>query len=186
MQSTHKALHRTLTARLGFLIALAIVAGLASAWGQAASAAYRWDDGDAIEVGVSSNGLWSTAAGNLNVTTLAAGIHKLSLAFTMADGATVAGEQSFYVLDPGVSLIEIIDHPEVFQGKMVGAPDLVVRASMGGDLSATDGVKTIIVSKFPWAAARGDHISLVGMYRSTSADPIKSFDLIFSVVLKEE
>jgi hypothetical protein len=41
------------------------------------------------------------------------------------------------------------------------------------------------VSKFPLIVVRGDHISLVGMYRPTSADPIKSFDLIFSVKLAE-
>jgi predicted phosphodiesterase len=159
---------------------------VAGVWGQASSAAYRWDDGDEIEVRVSLNGLWSTAAGNLNVTVLAPGTHALALTFAMADGGTVTGEQSFWILDPGVSLTEIIDHPEIFQGKMVGVPSLEIRAAMGADLSATDGVKTIIVSKFPWTAAKGDHISLVGMYRPTSADPIKSFDPIFSVVLEEE
>jgi UDP-2,3-diacylglucosamine pyrophosphatase LpxH len=158
---------------------------VASVWGEAVSASYRWDDGDDMVARVSDNGLWSTAAGNLNVTTLPSGYHTLSLTFVLADGTSIAGEQSFYVLEPGLSLADIIAHPEVFQGKMVGVPNLEVRAVMGADLSATDGATTIIVSKFPWTAARGDHISLAGMYRPTSADPIKSFDLIFSVKLAE-
>ncbi len=159
---------------------------VASVWGGAVSASYQWDDGDAVDVRVSSNGLWSTVAANLNVTTLAAGYHALTVAFSLTDGTTSSGTQSFYVLQPGLAIGDFIDHPEVFQGKMVGLPDVQVRAVMGADLSATDGTDTFIVAKFPFAVARGDHISLVGMYRPTSADPIKSFDLIFSVRLKEE
>jgi hypothetical protein len=138
-----------------------------------------------MDVPVSANGLWSTAAGNLNVTVLEPGIHTLWLEFAMRDGTVLAGSQSFYILAPGLALGDIIAHPEVFQGKMVGVPNLEVRAVMGSDISATDGTKTIIVSKFPLIVVRGDHISLVGMYRPTSADPIKSFDLIFSVKLAE-
>jgi predicted phosphodiesterase len=158
---------------------------VASVWGEASAATYRWDDGDAMDVPVSANGLWSTAAGNLNVTVLEPGIHTLWLEFAMRDGTVLAGSQSFYILAPGLALGDIIAHPEVFQGKMVGVPNLEVRAVMGSDISATDGAKTIIVSKFPLIVVRGDHISLVGMYRPTSADPIKSFDLIFSVRLAE-
>jgi predicted phosphodiesterase len=159
---------------------------VASVWGEAVTAAYRWDDGDDIVARVSDNGLWSTAAGNLNVTTLAPGYHTLSLEFAMSDGTSIAGQQTFYILGPELSLADIIDHPEVFQGKMVGVPNLEVRAVMGSDISATDGTKTIIASKFPLTVARGDHIALVGMYRPTSADPIKSFDLLFSVKVEEE
>ncbi|MCX6101050.1 MAG: hypothetical protein NTV92_06475 [Candidatus Bipolaricaulota bacterium] len=71
----------------------------------------------------------------------------------------------------------------MFQGKMVGTTALEVRAVMGADISATDGTKTIIVAKFPISVAKGDRVSVVGMYRPTSADPIKAFDLIFSVKL---
>jgi predicted phosphodiesterase len=158
---------------------------VASVWGEAASASYRWDDGVDMVARVSANGLWTTAAGNLNVTTLTPGYHTLSLKFAMSNGTSIAGQQAFYILGPELSLADIIDHPEVFQGKMVGASNLEVRAVMGADVSASDGVTTIIVSKFPLTVARGDHISLVGMYRPTSADPIKSFDRIFSVKLAE-
>ncbi|MDD4904000.1 MAG: hypothetical protein PHX77_05840, partial [Candidatus Bipolaricaulis sp.] len=58
-----------------------------------------------------------------------------------------------------------------------------VRAAMGSDLSATDGVKTILVSKFPIAAKRGDWIALVGLYSTTSVSPIKTYDGIFCVKL---
>jgi predicted phosphodiesterase len=158
---------------------------VATVWGEATAAKYRWDDGDEIAVRVSAHGLWSTAAGNLNVTTLVPGIHTLKLTFSMSGGASIVGEQAFYVLAPGLALADFIGHPEVFQGKMVGTTALEVRAVMGTDISATDGTKTIIVSKFPLTVAKGDHIALVGMYRPTSADPIKSFDLIFSVKLEE-
>ena len=69
---------------------------------------------------------------------------------------------------------------------MVGVSGLEVRAVMGTDISATDGTKTIIVSKFPLTVAKGDHVAVTGMYRPTSVDPIKSFDLIFSVKLEAE
>jgi len=156
---------------------------VANVWGQAATATYRWDSGAQTSVGVSSNGLWSTAAGNLNVTPLAAGYHKISLAFTMADGSKVQGEQSFLVLQPGLTLGDIISHPEVFQGKLVGVSDLTVRAVMGTDISAADSTKTAIVSKFPVAVAKGDHISVAGMFRATSVDPIKLIDKLFGVKL---
>jgi len=158
---------------------------VASAWGDAPSATYRWDDGDSVAVRVSSNGLWSTAAGNLNVTALAPGYHMLSLTFAMNSGRPIVGQQAFYILAPGLSIADIIAHPEVFQGKMVGVSDLTVRAAMGTDLSAADGATTIIIGKFPLTVAKGDHIALVGMYRPTSADPIKSFDPIFSVKLEK-
>ncbi len=156
---------------------------VANVWGQAATATYHWDSGAETAVGVSSNGLWSTAVGNLNVTALAAGYHTVSLTFSMANGATVHGQQSFLVLQPGLTLGEITSHPETYQGKMVGTSDLTVRAVMGTDISAADSTKTIIVSKFPLTVAKGDHIAITGMYRPTSVDPIKLFDLIFSVKL---
>jgi hypothetical protein len=156
---------------------------VATVWGDAASATYRWDGGAEVAVDVTSNGLWSTAAGNLNVDTLSPGYHTLTLTFARASGGPIVGQKTFYVLAPGLSLSEFIDHPDVFQGKMVGTTSLEVRAVMGTDISATDGVKTIIVAKFPITVAKGDHIALVGMYRPTSTDPIKSFDLVFSVKL---
>jgi len=152
-------------------------------WGEAASAAYCWDGGANVTIDVASNGLWSTAAGNLNVATLPSGYHTLTVTFSMTSGGPIVGRQAFYVFVPGLSLSDFIDHPEVFQGKMVGTTALEVRAVMGADISATDGTKTIIVAKFPLSVAKGDRVSVVGMYRATSADPIKAFDLIFSVKL---
>ncbi|MCX6093174.1 MAG: metallophosphoesterase [Candidatus Bipolaricaulota bacterium] len=156
---------------------------VASVWGEAASAAYCWDGGANVTIDVASNGLWSTAAGNLNVATLPSGYHTLTITFSMTSGGPIVGRQAFYILVPGLSLSDFIDHPEVFQGKMVGTTALEVRAVMGADISATDGTKTIIVAKFPLSVAKGDRVSVVGMYRATSADPIKAFDLIFSVKL---
>jgi predicted phosphodiesterase len=156
---------------------------VASVWGRASAASYRWDSAAPISLRVSDNGLWSTAAGNLNVTALSPGYHTISLSFTMSNGTTVQGEKEFLVLQPALTLGEITSHPEVFQGKMVGVSGLEVRAVMGTDISATDSTKTIIVSKFAVTVAKGDHIAVVGMYRPTSVDPIKLFDPIFSVKL---
>ncbi len=154
---------------------------VAAAWGNAASATYRWDSGAETAVDVTFNGLWSTAAGNLNVDALSEGYHTLTITFARASGGPVVGQQAFYVVAPGLSLVEFIDHPDVFQGKLVGTTSLEVRAVMGTDISVTDGAKTIIVSKFPIAVAKGDHVALVGMYRPTSVDPIKCFDPAFTV-----
>ncbi|MDD5646375.1 MAG: metallophosphoesterase [Candidatus Bipolaricaulis sp.] len=155
----------------------------AQAWGVAAAATYRWDDGEEVTAFVASNGLWSTATANLNATTLAAGYHTLFVTFAMADGGSIVGERGFLVLAPGVPLADLLAHPEVYQGRIVGMPKLEVRAAMGSDLSATDGVKTILVSKFPIAAKRGDWIALVGLYSTTSVSPIKTYDGIFCVKL---
>jgi hypothetical protein len=65
----------------------------------------------------------------------------------------------------------------------VGISKLEVRAAMGADISVTEGGKTIIVSKFPFVVAKGDFISLVGLFSSTSVSPIKTYDGIFCVKL---
>jgi hypothetical protein len=159
---------------------------VASVWGQAASASYRWDGGQETAVEVSTNGLWSTAAGYLNVTALAAGYHTLSLSFALANGSTVRGDQGFLVQDPNLTLGELTSHPEIFQGKLVGVSDLEVRAVMGADISVTDGTKTVIVSKVPITVARNDRVAVAGMYRPTSVDPIKGFDPVFFVKLAKQ
>jgi predicted phosphodiesterase len=155
----------------------------AQVWGAASSATYRWDNGAEVEAFVTSNGLWSTATANLNVTPLAAGFHTLTVTFALTGGATARGERAFLVLAPGVSLADLLAHPQVFQGRIVGISKLEVRAAMGADISVTEGGKTIIVSKFPFVVAKGDFISLVGLFSSTSVSPIKTYDGIFCVKL---
>lgn len=154
---------------------------VASIWGRATSAAYSWDGGAKVPVRISANGMWSTAAANLNIAALIPGYHALSLEFTMSGGSTITGVKPFYVLVPGLSLSEFMSRPDVFAGKLVGTTVLDVRGGMGTEISATDGTKTIIVSKFAIPVVKGDDIVLVGMYRPTSADPIKLFDVVFSV-----
>ncbi len=154
----------------------------AQVWGAAVSATYRWDNGAEVEAFVTSNGLWSTATANLNVTPLAAGYHTLTVSFTLSNGS-VHGERGFLVLQPGVSLADLLAHPQVYQGRIVGISKLEVRAAMSGDISVTEGGKTIIVSKFPVAVTKGDFISLVGLYSTTSVSPIKTYDGIFCVKL---
>ncbi|MCX6094720.1 MAG: metallophosphoesterase [Candidatus Bipolaricaulota bacterium] len=155
----------------------------AQVWGAASSATYRWDNSAEVEAFVTSNGLWSMATANLNVTPLAAGYHTLTVTFALTGGVTARGERAFLVLAPGVSLADLLAHPQVFQGRIVGISKLEVRAAMGADVSATEGGKTIIVSKFPFAVAKGDFISLVGLFSSTSVSPIKTYDGIFCVKL---
>ncbi|MGD9675998.1 MAG: metallophosphoesterase [Candidatus Bipolaricaulia bacterium] len=155
----------------------------AQVWGVASAATYRWDDGEEVAAFVTSNGLWSTATANLNATTLSAGYHTLYVSFALTDGGSIVGERGFLVLSPDVSLADLLAHPDVYQGRIVGMPKLEVRAAMGSDLSATDGVKTILVSKFPIAVKRGDGIALVGLYSTTSVSPIKAYDGIFCVKL---
>ncbi|MEN6369926.1 MAG: metallophosphoesterase, partial [Thermotogota bacterium] len=157
----------------------------AQTWGGAVAATYRWDSGAEVEAFVTSNGLWSTATANLNVTPLAAGYHTLFVSFKMSDGTVRIGERGFLVLQPGVSLADILAHPQVYQGRIVGISKLEVRAAMGSDVSATDGSKTIILSKFPITVVKGDFISLVGLYSTTSVSPIKTYDGMFCVKLGE-
>jgi 3',5'-cyclic AMP phosphodiesterase CpdA len=158
----------------------------AQVWGPAVGASYRWDDGPSMRVAsVIDNGLWSSASANLNVSTLSVGYHTLTVEFTMADTRSVTGVREIYVANPSISLEDIMAHADVYQGRTVAAPELVVRATMGSDLSASDGTKTIIISGFPYAVARNDLIGIVGMYRPTSAAPIKGYDEVFFTVYTE-
>ena len=154
----------------------------AQVWGSALEATYRWNDGPPVPAFVTDNGLWSSASANLNVSTLPVGYHTLTVEFVMADGRSVTGAHEFYASNPSVSLADILAHRDVYQGRIVGVPELVVRAVMGSDLSASDGTKTIIISKFPHSVARNDRIGIVGMYRPTSAAPIKAYDPLFYTV----
>ena len=157
----------------------------AQVWGPAVGATYRWDDSPSILASASDNGLWSSASASLNVSTLSPGYHTLTVEFTMADGRSVTGARGFYVSNPNVTLEEIMAHADVYQGRTVAVAELVVRAVMGSDISASDGTKTIIISKFPYAVARNDLIGIVGMYRPTSAAPIKGYDAVFFTVYAE-
>ena len=157
----------------------------AHVWGQAEQASYRWGDGPAVSVDVFWNGLWSSVSANLNVSTLDDGYQDLSIDFSMADGTTLEETRTYNVSNPAISLAEIFDHAATYQGKLVAAPDLKVRAVMGSDISAFDETKTIIISPFPYSVARNDLIGIVGMYRPTGAAPIKGYDEIFFTVYAE-
>ena len=85
-----------------------------------------------------------------------------------------------------LSLEEIFDHVDTYQGKIVAVPVLQVRASMGSDISAFDDTKTIIIGGFPYPVLRNDLIGLVGMYHPTSASPIKVYDNVFYTVYDED
>lgn len=158
----------------------------AQVWGVAEAATYRWDDGEARELPVHFNGLWSSVAANLNVATLSDGYHDLIVEFTMTDGRVAAADPSYYVSNPVVSLEQIFDHPNAFRGKIVAAPELQVRAVMGSAVSAFDDTKTVILSDVPFPLARNDRICVIGMYHPTSASPLKAYDEIFYKLLEEE
>jgi len=158
----------------------------AQVWGQANGASYRWDDQAAIAVNVDWNGLWSSISTNLNVSTLEDGYHTLSLEFEFANAETVTGTRTYYASNPSISLEEIFEHPDTYQGKLVAAPDLEVRAVMGTDISAFDDTKTIIITKAPYTLTRGALIGIVGMYRPTSTAPIKIYDPIFFTLFDDE
>ncbi|MFC2082950.1 metallophosphoesterase [Candidatus Bipolaricaulota bacterium] len=157
----------------------------ASVWGSATQALYRWDEGEEISVGVNWNGLWSSISSNLNVSTLPDGYHDLAIEFTMADSRVIEETRSYNISNPIVPLGEIFDHESTYQGKIVAAPELEVRAVMGSDISAFDETKTIIISKFPYDVVRNDMIGIVGMYRPTGAAPIKAYDSVFLILRAE-
>lgn len=157
----------------------------ANVWGEARAASVRWDDEVPVTLVPFWNGLWSSVTANLNVARLADGYHTLWVDFVLADGSRVAGSKTFAVRNPAISLADIVGHPEAFQGRMVAAPDLEVRAVMGSDISGSDGTKTVIISKFPYAAKRGDHVGVVGLYHPTSVSPIKVFDALFFWIVGE-
>jgi hypothetical protein len=159
---------------------------LAQVWGQADSASYHWDDQTAIAVNVNWNGLWSSISTALNVSTLANGYHTLTLRFGFADAEAITDTRTYYVSNPSISLEEIFEHQDTFQGKLVAAPSLEVRAIMGSDISGTDGTKTIIITKAPYTLTRGASIGIVGMYRPTSTDPINVYELIFFTLFDDE
>ncbi|MCK5247818.1 hypothetical protein KAR02_13010, partial [Candidatus Bipolaricaulota bacterium] len=159
---------------------------LAQVWGQAGGVSYHWDDQAAITVDVYWNGLWSSVSTNLNVSTLANGYHTLTIEFEFADAETITETRTYYVSNPAISLEEIFDHPDTFQGKIVAAPHLEVRAVMGSDISAFDETKTIIITKVPYTLSRGALIGIVGMYKATSTAPIKIYDPIFFTWFDEE
>ena len=158
----------------------------AQVWGQASSASYHWDDQTAIDVDMNWNGLWSSISTTLNVSTLVNGYHTLTIEFEFADAETVTEARTYYVSNASISLEEIFEHPDTFQGKIVAAPNLEVRAAMGSDISATDGTKTIIITKVPYTLSRGASIGIVGMYRATSTAPIKIYDPVFFTLFDEE
>ncbi|MCK5213607.1 MAG: hypothetical protein KAQ74_06725, partial [Dehalococcoidia bacterium] len=159
---------------------------LAHVWGQATGASYHWDDQAATAVTVNWNGLWSSISTNLNVSILADGYHTLTIEFEFAEAETITGARTYYVSNPSISLEEIFEHPDTFQGKLVAAPNLEVRAVMGTDISAFDDTKTIIITKVPYAVTRGAPIGIVGMYRPTSTAPINVYELIFFTLFDEE
>ena len=158
----------------------------ASTWGGAESASYRWDDEDPIVLAPSWNGLWSTVSSNVNVSTLDDGYHTLTLSFALDDGRILEEERSYLIVNPDVPLAEIFDHQDTYQGKLIAAPELKVRAIMGSDISAYDETKTIIVSGFPYSVSRNDLIALVGMYHPTSTAPIKVYDDVFYTAFGDE
>jgi len=158
----------------------------AQVWGQASGASYHWDDQAATAVDVNWNGLWSSISTNLNVSTLEDGYHTLNLEFEFAEAETITEARTYFVSNPSISLEEIFDHPDTFQGKLVAAPNLEVRAVMGSDISAFDETKTIIITKVPYTLNRGASIGIVGMYRPTSTAPIKIYDPIFFTLFDEE
>jgi len=159
---------------------------LAHAWGQASSASYRWDDEPAVAVTVDWNGLWSSISTNLNVSILADGYHTLTIEFAFADAEAITGARTYYVSNPAISLEEIFEHPDTFQGKLVAAPSLEVRAVMGTDISAFDDTKTIIITKVPYTLTRGAFIGIAGMYRPTSTDPIKVYESVFFTLYDDD
>jgi len=158
---------------------------VAQTWGDAAAAVHWWDDGPKLPLDVHSNALWSTATGFLNTSVLEPGYRTLNVEFTLADGSIVTGSRGFYIVGPSVSLADIFEHQEVFQGRFVAVPDLEVLAVLGANVSATDGTATMLVGPVPFALKRGDRIGMLGQYRPTSARPIRTL-LPHFLVLHEE
>lgn len=159
---------------------------VAKVWGHAVGAAYRWDDGTSYEVEAYWNGLWSLAAANLNVSILSDGYHALTVSFAMDDGRVVETTESYLVSNPAVALEEIFDHENTYQGRIVAAPLLEVRAIMGGAISAFDATKTIIIDGFPFSVGRGDLIAVMGMYHPTATAPLKNYDAVYNAVVNED
>ena len=141
----------------------------AAVWGEMETATCAWDDGNAVALNVYWNGLWSSVSTNLNVSTLANGYHTMTITFASPDGVQVTDSQTYYISNHDIALAEIFDHADTYQGKIVAAPRLQVRAVMGSDISAFDETKTIIIGGFPTPVLRNDLIGLVGMYHPTSA-----------------
>ncbi|MBN1859389.1 metallophosphoesterase [Candidatus Bipolaricaulota bacterium] len=158
----------------------------AQVWGAAISAELAWDGNPLIEIGTTSYGMWSAIHAELNVSTLSNGYHTLHVSFAMADGSRRNAERRFYIWNPEISLAEILDSPDVFQGCLVAAPSLTVRAVLGNDASVNDGTKTIIVADVPFPVVRNDRLALMGLFRPTSTDPIKAYDESFMIKLDEE
>jgi len=159
---------------------------LARVWGTASSAELSWDENPSVETVPVPCGPWSAVSTELNVSTLSNGYHTLHVRFTMEDGTQWSAEQDYYIWNPEISLAEILDHPGVFQGRLVAAPSLTIRAVLGDDASANDGTKTIIVGNIPFPVARNDRIALMGLFRPTSTDPIKAYADSFLIRLDEE
>lgn len=151
----------------------------AQVWGEMNSASYAWDEQQPIPLDVHWNGLWSSVSADLNVSTLPDGYHSIVVSFVTADGSVISQDRSFLIANPAISLQEIFDHAATYQGKIVAAPELTVRAVMGSDISAFDETRTIIVSGFPYAVSRNDLIGLAGMYHPTATAPLKVYDDIF-------
>lgn len=159
---------------------------VAKAWGDARGrATARWDGGLVVPLNTHHNGLWTEATANLNVSTLPNGYHTLNLQFILEDGEKIEVEKTYYISNPEISLAEVFANPEVFQGRIVSAPRLEVRAAMGSNISANDGTKTTMIGGLPFAVARGDWIGIVGMYRPTSTTPIKAYDDLFFTLYEE-
>lgn len=148
-------------------------------WGQAQAACWKIDNGPPLPARVTFNGLWTTAHGNLNFSTVPTGFHTLFVEFTMADGSFVSVSRPLYVITPELTLRDMRTHEEVFAGRLVAIPQLEVRAVMGKDISATDGTDTIIISGLPFSVAVKDRIGIMGLYRLHSATLIKPYDLVF-------
>ncbi len=159
---------------------------VAQTWGRAVEAVHWWDDGPEVPLDVHSNELWSTAAGVLNVSTLATGFRALNVRFVMEGGTVSEGTRWFYVESPSLSLAEVFANQETFQGRLVAALDLEVRAVLGANVSATDGTATMLVGPVPFALSRGDRIGLLGQYRPTSARPVKPLREYFLVLYEGE
>ena len=156
-------------------------------WGKATTASWSLDSGPAVNADVYYNGMWTVAYGNLNFSTFANGYHSLKVVFSMADDTTLSGERSLYVLNPDIDIKGIKSHPDAFLGRIVAAPKLHVEAVMpGAAISASDGSATIILSKLPFAAQKGDRIGVVGIYREHSATSIRLYDPIFFTKYEEQ
>jgi predicted MPP superfamily phosphohydrolase len=158
----------------------------AQTWGAMAEAGYSWDDGEAIPLDVYWNGLWSSVVANINVSALSDGYHAVTVEFVAADGQRTARTQTYLVSNPNVPLGEVFGHVDTYQGRIIAAPELEVRAVMGSDISARDETKTIIISGFPYPVSRNDVIGLVGLYHPTSTAPVKVYDDVFYIIVEDD